>query len=367
MIADTLAAAPDWIADACRAKGIAPGTPPVGEEWIHLAIVVRNAPVVARQPARHRARSASEATGRARSGPEERVVAPVFPASPYDRMLFPGTRAEVWMPPGRTARRGERAAGVGVPRAAPEPVVELVLGAGNVSSIAPRDLLYAMFVENRVVVLKCNPVNDYLAPHWQRSLRALIEGGYLRIVKGDAAAGAYLVSHPEVGHIHMTGSDKTFEAVVFGTGPDGAARKARDERLVKVPVTAELGNVSPVVIVPGRWSASDLRYQAAHVATMLANNAGFNCVATRVLITAAAWPQRQAFLDALEHALASLPPAARVLPAGGRDPRCRSSSATQTLAGWEAAARARCRGRSSATSTPTTPTTRASRPRRSAA
>jgi hypothetical protein len=25
----------------------------------------------------------------------------------------------------------------------------------------------------------------------------------------------------------MTGSDKTFEAVVFGTGPDGGARKAR--------------------------------------------------------------------------------------------------------------------------------------------
>ena len=73
-------------------------------------------------------------------------------------------------------------------------------------------------------------------------------------------------------------------------------------------MTAEGGNVSPVIIVPGRWSSSDLRYQAAHVATMLANNAGFNCNAARVLITAAAWPQREAFLDALEHALAALPP-----------------------------------------------------------
>ncbi len=43
VIADTLAAAPDWIADACQAKGIAPGTPAVGAEWIHLAIVLRNA------------------------------------------------------------------------------------------------------------------------------------------------------------------------------------------------------------------------------------------------------------------------------------------------------------------------------------
>ena len=41
VIAETLAAAPDWVADACRAKGIGPGTPAVGEEWINLAIAVR--------------------------------------------------------------------------------------------------------------------------------------------------------------------------------------------------------------------------------------------------------------------------------------------------------------------------------------
>ena len=308
VIADTLAAAPDWIADACRAKDIAPGTPAVGEEWINLAIAVRNARLL-RDSLRDIGRDGRpRLPGPLTAGPGGRVVAPVFPLNGYDRMLYPGTRAEVWMPPGRTAGEvtSQQAWAYREPR--PEPVVELVLGAGNVSSIAPRDLLYGMFVENRVVVLKCNPVNDYLAPHWQRAFRALVEGGFLRIVTGDAAAGAYLVGHPDVGHIHMTGSDKTFEAVVFGPGPDGAARKARGERLVRVPVTAEGGNVSPVILVPGRWSASDLRYQAAHVATMLANNAGFNCNAARVLITAAAWPQREAFVDALEHALASLPP-----------------------------------------------------------
>jgi hypothetical protein len=308
VIADTLAAAPDWVADACRAKGIEPGTPPVGEEWIHLAFVVRNARLL-RDSLRDIARDGRpKLPGPLGSGPGNRVVAPVYPPSAYERATFPGTSAEVWMPPGRTAAevRAQQAWVYREPR--PEPVVELVLGAGNVSSIAPRDVLHGMFVENRVAVLKCNPVNDYLAPHWERSLRALVEGGFLRIVRGDAAVGAYLVGHPEVGHIHMTGSDKTFDAVVFGPGPDGAARKARGERLVQVPVTVEGGNVSPVVIVPGRWSSSDLRYQAAHVATMLANNAGFNCLAARVVITAAAWPQREAFLDALEHALASLPP-----------------------------------------------------------
>jgi acyl-CoA reductase-like NAD-dependent aldehyde dehydrogenase len=77
---------------------------------------------------------------------------------------------------------------------------------------------------------------------------------------------------------------------------------------VQVPVTAELGNVSPVIVVPGRWSSSDLSYQAQHVATMLASNGGFNCIAARVIITAASWPQREAFLAEVEHELAKLPP-----------------------------------------------------------
>ena len=308
VIADTLAAAPDWIADACRAKDIAPGTPAVGEEWINLAIAIRNARLL-RDSLRDIGRDGRpKLPGPLTAGPGGRVVAPVFPPNAYDRILYPGTRAEVWMPPGRTAAEVTRQQAWAYREPRPDPVVELALGAGNVSSIAPRDLLYGMFVENRVAVLKCNPVNAYLAPHWQRAFRALVQAGFLRIVTGDAAAGAYLAGHPDVGHIHMTGSDKTFEAVVFGPGPDGAARKARGERLVRVPVTAEGGNVSPVIIVPARWSSSDLRYQASHVATMLANNAGFNCNAARVPITAAAWPQREAFLDALEHALASLPP-----------------------------------------------------------
>ena len=65
-------------------------------------------------------------------------------------------------------------------------------------------------------------------------------------------------------------------------------------------MSAELGNVSPVVIVPGTWSPRQIEYQAAHVATMLVNNAGFNCLTPRVLVTQRQWPQRGAFLEALE-------------------------------------------------------------------
>src|ERR1019366_5531270 len=62
-----------------------------------------------------------------------------------------------------------------------------------------------------------------------------------------------------------------------------------------------------VFIVPGTWSGKELSYQASHVASMLVNNAGFNCLTPRVLITWRHWPQRAAFLHELECVLASIP------------------------------------------------------------
>ena len=115
-----------------------------------------------------------------------------------------------------------------------------------------------------------------------------------------AEVGHYLTGHDRIDEVHITGSDKTYDAVVFGTGPEGARRKEADEPVLDKPVTAELGNVSPVIVVPGKWSIPELLYQAEHVATMLVNNAGFNCVSARVVVTHAAWPQREAFLGALD-------------------------------------------------------------------
>src|SRR5581483_10159571 len=128
-----------------------------------------------------------------------------------------------------------------------------------------------------------NPVNDYLVPHWGKAMAALVEAGVLAIVDGGAEVGQFLTGHELIDEVHITGSDKTYDAVVFGTGADGTARKKADDPVLDKPVTAELGNVSPVIIVPGRWTIAELQYQAEHVATMLVNNAGFNCLAARVI------------------------------------------------------------------------------------
>ncbi len=62
----------------------------------------------------------------------------------------------------------------------------VVLGAGNVASIAPLDVLHKLFIENQVCLLKLNPVNDYLHDLLAQALAPLIAMDALRIVTGDA-------------------------------------------------------------------------------------------------------------------------------------------------------------------------------------
>ena len=176
------------------------------------------------------------------------------------------------------------------------------------------DILYKLFVEDQVVLFKTNPVNAYLGSLIEESFRALLEPGFLRVVHGGAVEGAYLCNHPGIDEIHITGSDKTFDAIVFGPGPEGAARKAEHKPLLTRRVTGELGNVSPVIVVPGPWSAGDIAYQSEHLVTMLTNNAGFNCNATRVIIDHASWAQRDQLLQQMRQVLTRIPPRAAYYP-----------------------------------------------------
>ena len=307
VITDTMAVQDEWLAAACRAKGLTPGTTEAGEElstgvgtFVRMARLLRDA-------VRDIAKDGKPAfAGPVREAPDGRLRVQVFPANAFDRITFPQTTAEIWMQPGVT--RDDLVAGQAAAYADPaaHAGTALVLAAGNVASLGPRDALSKLFVEGKVVVMKANPVNDYLVPYWRRALAALIDVGVLQIVDGGAAVGRYLTGHARIDEVHITGSDKTYDAVVFGSGPDGARRKEADDPVLDKPVTAELGNVSPVIVVPGRWSIAELLYQAEHVATMLVNNAGFNCISARVVVTHADWPQREAFLGALTQTLAGI-------------------------------------------------------------
>ncbi|MDB4944218.1 MAG: Aldehyde dehydrogenase [Labilithrix sp.] len=287
-----------WAEIGARIKGLAPGDPLAGEEWVAGVLpTIRNARLLA---------DALRAGGQprpvaVRTAPNGQVVARVHPASLMERLMFTGVTVDVWMQKGQTASQGA-AYREGTRPAAGK--ICVVLGGGNVSSIPPMDALYKLFVENEVVLLKMNPVNEALAGVLGEALAPLVEQGVLAIVTGGADVGAHAAQHPKVASLHVTGSDRTYDAIVWGSDPEERARnKAAGRRVNERSFSAELGCVTPVLVVPGPWSDADLRFQARHVASMVTQNASFNCNAAKVIVTARGWLQREAFLTLLHEEL----------------------------------------------------------------
>ena len=146
-----------------------------------------------------------------------------------------------------------------------------------------------------------------LRPVFEKAMAPLVERGFLAFVEGGAEEGAALVQDERVDAVHVTGSHHTYDAIVWGTGEEGERRRAAGTPLLAKPVTAELGCVSPVLVVPERWDRADLKQQARSVAGMVTNNGSFNCNAAKLIVTSRHWPQRAAFLSELRQALAAAP------------------------------------------------------------
>lgn len=315
LIRDFIAIVSRWVDASIRAKGIAEDSLCVGEEWAAGAWpVLKNLRQLRQSLVDIETEGHPKIPGRVTTKPDGQVVAQVFPQTIYDRLFFERVRAEIWMEPGVTIDDLSQTQAIAYNDKEHNGRVALVLGAGNVASIGPMDVLYKLFVEDQVVLFKANPVNAYLGPLMDEAFRVLIDLGFLRVVYGGAAEGSYLCNHAGVDEIHITGSDKTFDAIVFGTGQKGAKRKADRAPLLTKRVTGELGNVSPVIVVPGPWKANDLAYQAEHIDTMLTNNAGFNCNATRVIIQHENWPQRNQLLEEMRRVLSLIPPRTAYYP-----------------------------------------------------
>ena len=270
---------------ATRAKQLPPSSPLVGEEWLGGPLITIRTLRFTLNALEDIASGMSPQlkTGAARTRANGKVAVEVFPADKWDPLLFKDFRAEVWMQEGVTLNNLADTMGVFYKEEHPEGKVALVLGAGNVASIGPLDVIYKLYAEGQVCILKMNPVNDYLGPFIEESFREFIDRGFLEVVYGGADVGQYLCQHEGVDEIHITGSDKTHDAIVYGVGEEGERRKAADERVNDRRITSELGNVSPIIVVPGSWSEGDLKFHAENIATQLANNGAFNCNAGRVV------------------------------------------------------------------------------------
>jgi len=206
-----------------------------------------------------------------------------------------------------TADEAKAQAGLGARSLHENGGVGLVLGAGNISAIAPLDALYELVAHNRTSIIKLNPTFANLKPILDRAFAPMISLDLLRIVNGGAATGGYLTEHELVGHVHITGSGLTHDAIVWGTGAAGTKRRKAGKPKLTKEITSELGGVSPIIVVPGKWSRGELKFQAEHVATQRLHNSGHNCIAGQALVLSADWDQREEFLDALREVLDNLP------------------------------------------------------------
>ncbi len=317
-----------WAERSREAEGLPPHSSQAAEEWLAGPyMVIRNLKLLERSLREIQSQGQPRIPGPVVTRPDGQVTARVFPQTIYDQIFYTGVTAEVWMEPevtvsglADTQATAYKSAAFTAPEGSseqPRGAVSLVLGAGNVSSIGAMDLLYKLFVQNHVTILKMHPLNVYLGPILAEGFQALIDWGVLRIVYGGGGVGAYLTNHPEVDEIHITGSDKTVEAIVFGPGEEGRARKAERRPKLEKAITSELGNVSAVIVVPGPWSGDDIEYHAENLASTITNNAGFNCNATRVMVQHESWPQRGELLDAVRRQLSRVPVRKAYYPGAG--------------------------------------------------
>jgi aldehyde dehydrogenase (NAD(P)+) len=297
----------DWSRLGLAAKRLPPDS---AEEWF-------GGPLPAVSHLRELASSLDQiaADGRPRMGTgirhraDGRLEVTVHPAIGLDRVLTSGVRAHVLLQPGVTVETALEAQAPLYQRRRPTPTVALVLGAGNVSSLPITDVLTHMFNEGRACLLKVNPVNEWFGPLLERALQPLIDSDFLRVVYGGADVGDYLATHAGVEWIHVTGAAATHDQLLWGRpGPDHDRRRNGDlPPRVSVPLSAELGNITPVAVVPATYHAAELAFQARNVATMVTNNASFNCLSARMLVTAKGWNQRDEFLRLLRGFLEGTP------------------------------------------------------------
>lgn len=304
-----LGVANDWAQTASRKKQIPEGSPLEGEEWI-------SGPYTVMAACNGLMKTLSQMTGKEFLGDlptrlvgEQQLAARVLPHSIWDHLLLSGIKADVWMQPEVTAANLHQFAATAydVPEKERKGSVSLVLGAGNIAAIAPLDCFQKLFTEHSVVLLKMNPVNDYLVDVLQAALAPLVEFGALRIVRGDADVGEYLCNHPDIDNIHITGAGASHDAIVWGSGDQGVGNKRRGTPKNSKKITSELGAVCPTIVVPGPWTKADIRFQAEQIATQKLHNSGFNCVACQMLVMPEQWDQRDGFLTQVKKVIAAAP------------------------------------------------------------
>ncbi len=213
----------------------------------------------------------------------------VFPNNILEKIFFPFISAEIKFNKNIKFNEIEEFRGFAM-RYKHEPSISLILGAGNVSCIPLLDAIYHLVAKRSVVYIKLNPVNEYLLPVYEKVFSNFISSGYMVITKGNVAESKYMTEHNGIDHIHLTGSDETYENIVYGRKLNNDEKKLKSlDKINNKSFSSELGNVTPIIVHPGKWSNGELKFQARKIVTAKLNNGGFNCISAQIVLLPDKW------------------------------------------------------------------------------
>ncbi|OGV76877.1 MAG: hypothetical protein A3I83_07065 [Methylotenera sp. RIFCSPLOWO2_02_FULL_45_14] len=296
----------------CKAKGITLGSAAEAEEWATGpwgAVRQLRLTIESLHSIRNTGNTPIGKVSRTEAG---NLAVNVFPNNVIDGMLFKDVTVDVYMQPHVTENDLETSRASFYKKSQNENhqgKVVLILGAGNIAAIGVMDVLTKMFNEGKVCLLKMNPVNAYLGPFIEEAFKTAIDNHYLAVIYGGAEVGRHLVYHPDIDEVHLTGSDKTYDQIVWGShGSEQLERKKNQEPLLKKTITSELGNISPIIIVPGPYAEKEIQFQADAIAAAFTMNASFLCNAAKMMVMPKGWAGSRQFMRAIQQECASIQP-----------------------------------------------------------
>ena len=120
------------------------------------------------------------------------------------------------------------------------------------SLIETRQVLNRVLLEGECVLIKHHPLRPWLDQPYGVVLAPLLEMGVVGQIRdaGLEENSRALVRNALVGHVHITGSEATYRAVLADVAATGAT------------VTAELGCVTPWIVAPGEWTLKEIKSAA---------------------------------------------------------------------------------------------------------
>jgi len=212
-----------------------------------------------------------------------------------------GGQFEIWSSSKETEENPESAPGV-----------TLVLGAGNQSMVTALDALNSIFIERKTVLIKHHPLRPWLIFPYSILFEPLTRRGYLaQALDKGLSESKKILSNPLVDHVHITGSLASFNAIKKTLE---ATRTDKTKTDIESMLTGELGNVSPWIINPGKFSRREIGHMACSIIASKKNFGGSNCVAGQVLIVPKHWDQLGQFKIAIKKELLRQPDSAAYYP-----------------------------------------------------